>query len=321
MSDNIIRILNLESEGYSPKARAKLERIGQVDDGPLDRVRLLERIGGYDVLIVRLGHRINAEVMDAAHRLKIIVTATTGLNHIDMDEVRQRGITVLSLQSERTFLDAVFATAEHTWALLLALIRKLPQAHQHVLSGGWERDLFKGMELHGRTLGIIGLGRLGTKVAGYGVAFGMRVLGYDVNRLLSVPSGIEPVTLETLLAQSDVVSLHVNYTPENHAIISSKELAQMKSGALLINTSRGEIVDENALLYALVSGHLSGAALDVLCGENLGWNISAGLIEYARHHNNLCLTPHIGGCTYDSMEKTEVFMAQKLSKHLKNMER
>ncbi|WP_028571392.1 NAD(P)-dependent oxidoreductase [Desulfonatronum lacustre] len=311
------RILNLEPEGYSPKARAVLERLGQVDDGPMNRAELLDRICEYDVMIVRLGHRIDAQVMEAAQRLKTIVTATTGLNHIDMNEAQGRGITVLSLQGERAFLDNIHATAEHTWALLLALLRKLPQAHRHVLSGGWDRDRFKGSELHGRILGIIGLGRLGTKVAGYGAAFGMRVMGYESNRAHPMLANVEHMNLDQVLSQSDVISLHVNYFPENHAMISRKDLSRMKPGAVLINTSRGELVDESALLKALESGRLGGAALDVLCGEYAGWEASEGLLEYARKHDNLILTPHVGGCTFDSMEMTEVFMAEKLIRHLK----
>ena len=311
------RILNLEPEGYSPKARGILERIGQVFDGPLNREQLLELIKHYDVLIVRLAHMIDAQVIDSAKSLKTIVSATTGLNHIDMNEAQRRGIKVLSLQGERTFLDNIHATAEHTWTLLLALLRKIPHAHQHVLSGGWDRDLFKGRELHGRTLGIIGLGRLGTKVAEYGAAFGMRVVGYDRDKSHPRPANLELMDLDKVLQLSDVISLHVNYAIENHAMIGRKELSLMKSGTILINTSRGELVDEKALLDALRSGYLGGAALDVLCGEYASRNTSEELLEYARQHDNLVVTPHIGGCTFDSMEKTEMFMAEKLLKYLK----
>ena len=312
-----LRILNLEPEGYSIKAKAILESIGQVFDGPMSREQLLELIKNYDILIVRLGHRIDAQVIDSAKRLKTIVTATTGLNHIDMNEAQRRGIKVLSLQGEQTFLDTIHATAEHTWTLLLALLRKLPQAHQHVLSGGWERDLFKGRELYGRTLGIIGVGRLGSKIAAYGAAFGMRVIGYDKNKPHARTANLELMDLNKVLPLSDVISLHVNYNIENHAMISRKELALMKPGTMLINTSRGELVDEEALLDALRSGNLGGAALDVLCGEYASRDTTEELLEYARQHDNLIVTPHIGGCTFDSMEKTEMFMAEKLFRYLK----
>lgn len=307
-----VSILNLEPYGYSLAARSVLERIGHVDDGPLSRDVLLKSIGNYEILIVRLGHIIDAEVMDAAPRLKTIVSATTGLNHIDLAEAEKRGIDVVSLKGETEFLEGIHATAEYTWALLLTLIRKIPQAHANVLAGGWNRDLFKGHELYGRTLGIIGLGRIGTKIARYGLAFGMEVIAYDLRKPSKLPYGIELKSLEETLAMSDVISIHVNYSPENHGMIGKTEISAMKNGALLINTSRGEVIDENALLRGLLSGHLSGAALDVLCGENAAGGKSMGLINYARSSDNLIITPHTGGCTYESMEKTEIFMANKL---------
>ena len=310
-----LRILNLEPHGYSLKARSLLESLGQVDDGPLDRSALLERIKYYDVLLVRLGHKIDAAVLAAAPRLRTIVTATTGLNHIAVDEAANRGIMVLSLAGAKEFLESVYATAEHTWALLLALTRNIPQAIGHVLSGGWERDEFKGVELHGRTLGIIGLGRLGLKVASYGMAFGMKVIGYDMKKAAGFLEGAAMVGWEQVLSKSDVISIHANYTPENQGMIGRAEIFAMKKGAFLINTARGELIDEDAVLKGLVSGHLGGAALDVLCGENTGWEKSARLLDYARKKGNLIITPHIGGCTFESMEKTELFMADKLLRH------
>jgi D-3-phosphoglycerate dehydrogenase len=319
MSRKTFLILNLEPKGYSLKAQAILESFAQVINGPLDRNDLLEQVKDYDILIVRLNHRIDATVMNVASRLKVIVTASTGLNHIDIDEAEKRGIAVVSLKGERKFLDNIHATAEHTWGLLLALIRKLPQAHEHVLSGGWERDRFKGVELHGRTLGVIGLGRLGIKVSGYGVAFGMSVIGCDNNKPETLPLGVELASFDEVLRKSDVISIHVNYTSKNHAMIGRSELLKMKKASLLINTSRGELIDETALVSCLENGHLGGAALDVLCGENTVWENSSDILNYARNKENLILTPHIGGCTYDSMEKTEIFVAKKLLTYLKKV--
>lgn len=306
------RILNLEPKGYSFEALNILMSFGHVDEGPLDRSTLLKRVKNYDILIVRLGHQIDAKVLKSGVRLKYIVTATTGLNHIDLNSAHKQGVRVLSLRGERDFLNNVHATAEHTWALLTALIRRIPMAHSHVLAGGWDRDLFRGYELNGRILGIIGLGRLGSKVARYGLAFGMNVLCYDENDDVKIPEGVERVDLERVLNASNVICLHVNYKVENRGLIGKNQFAAMKKGALFVNTSRGELVDEQALLQGLSSGHLGGAALDVLCGENEGWKISQPLFDYARTHNNLIITPHIGGCTFESMDKTEVYMAQRL---------
>jgi len=309
------RILNLEPADYSNEAKGILESLGDVVEGPFNRSALLDRVGSYDVLIVRLGHQIDAEVLDHADCLTTIVTATTGLNHIDLEEAYRRGISVLSLRGEREFLDGIYATAEHTWALVLSLFRHLPAAHTHVTNNSWERDLFKGTELHGKCIGIVGFGRIGTKVARYGVAFGMRVLVNDPKFSHGVSEIAEHVCLNRLLSEADIVSLHVHYDETTHKLIGEKELRAMKPGAVLVNTARGEVISEDALLSCLSDGHLGGAALDVLTGENDGWTSSKRLIEYAKSYSNLVITPHIGGCTEESMEKTEIFMAKKLIEH------
>lgn len=310
-------VLNVEPEGYSPEARAIVESFAQLSDGPLDRRALLERIGDYDAVIVRLAHRIDREVLDRATRLKAIVTATTGLNHIDLEHARERGVHVLSLKGERAFLDDIHATAEHTWALLLSVLRHTPAAQASIPRTEWHRDRFRGHELHGKTLGILGCGRLGIKVAAYGLAFGMKVIVSDI---LTVDLGrfqgnVRQVPVEDLYANADILSIHVPFDSTTRHLVGQSALARMKPGAVLVNTARGEVVDEHALLQALESGRLSAAALDVLSGENSGnarWMETDPLVDYARRHTNLLITPHIGGATFESMEKTEIFMARKL---------
>lgn len=311
-----LNILNLEPHGYSIAAKDILNSIGIVDTGPLSRDELLKKIKNYDVLIVRLGHFINEEIIEAASRLKVIITATTGLNHIDLNAAAKRGITVLSLKGENVFLQEIHATAEHTWALILALLRKIPGAHTSVLNNLWDRDSYKGQELCGKTLGIVGLGRIGRKVAHYGSAFGMKVIACEKKELPNIPPGVLVDSIENTLALSDIISIHVDYTEANHDLFGRDEIAKIKKGAYLINTSRGEVLNETALLEALINGHLAGAALDVLCGENRNTKTSANLINYAKTNNNLIITPHIGGCTEESMEKTEIFMAKKLRNYL-----
>ncbi|MGB4107341.1 MAG: NAD(P)-dependent oxidoreductase [Alphaproteobacteria bacterium] len=308
-----MKILNLEPKDYSADARAILDKIGVVDNGPLSRATLNKNIDKYEVLIVRLGHKIDKEILNQAKKLKVIVTATTGLNHIDEAEVKNRGIEILSLKGEREFLDSIHATAEHTFALLLSLIRSIPASFCNVHDGKWDRDAFKGTELNGRTLGIIGYGRIGSKVAKYAEAFGMKILANDI---LDIP-GVNMTDLDTLLQKSDVVSIHVPYSDRTHEMIGELQFSKMKNGGIFINTARGEIVDEDALLEALKSGRLSGAAIDVLQGENSGkksWAKKNKLVAYARKNSNLLITPHTGGATYDSMAKTEIFMAEKLLK-------
>ena len=311
------RILNAESTGYSGKALEILRQCGTVENADLNRQELQKRIKNHEALIIRLGHQIDAEILNAAPKLKTIVTATTGLNHIDLAETEKRGITVLSLRGEREFLETISATAEHTFGLILALIRKIPGANCDVAAGRWNRDAFKGQELAGKTLGIIGYGRLGKIVARYAAAFGMNILAHDPQ-----PSDeVRFVSLDQLLQQSDIISLHAAYTPETENMINATCFSQMKQGAYFINTARGELVDESALLHALQTGHLAGAALDVLRGEYSGranWAKKDPLIRYAQKNDNLIITPHIGGATTDSMEKTEIFMANKLKKFIES---
>ncbi len=309
-------ILNLEPENYSPKARAVLDALGQVRLGPLPRAALLEALADVDVLIVRLAHQIDCEVLQAAPRLRVIVSATTGLDHIDLDCAARRGVTVLSLRGEYEFLRSIPATAEHTWALLLALVRRIPAAFASVLQGEWDRDRFKGHDLAGQRLGILGLGRIGEKIARYGQVFGMEVYAYDPYRQ-DWPAAVRRLsTQEELLSRSDVLTIHVPLNEETVHLVDAAALSALRRGALLVNTSRGQIVDEAALLEALRSGHLGGAALDVLADERGGALAASPLLAYAREHDNLLLTPHIGGATYESMAATEVFMAEKLRRFL-----
>jgi len=313
-------ILNLEPEGYCNEARAVLAQVGEISNGPLCRRELLERISAYDILIVRLHHQIDREVFEAGKNLKAIVSATTGLDHIDLETAEARNVPVLSLKGEQTFLSSITATAEHTWGMLLALMRRIPEAIDSVQAGLWNRDALKGHDLDGKRLGIVGFGRLGKQVATYGSAFRMRVAAYDPfidtwpTTVLRKPSLLE------LLADTDVLTVHVNLHPGVVRLIGRPELAALPSGAVLVNTSRGQILDEAALLDVLVSGRLGGAALDVLADERRqDIRSNNPLLAYAKHHRNLLITPHIGGATHEAMGKTEVFMAQKLTQFLRTI--
>jgi D-3-phosphoglycerate dehydrogenase len=271
----------------------------------------------FDVLWIRLRHQIDAELLNRATRLKTIVSPTTGLDHIDLAETQRRGIQILSLRGESDFLRDVRATAEHTIALVLSLLRHIPEACAHAKYGHWTRDLFRGYELHGKTAGIVGYGRLGRIVARYLRAFGTKVLVTDPKlRTDQAEAGITPTSLLRLLHESDLVTLHVNLCGETTGFFGRKQFAAMKPGAWFINTSRGELVDESALLDALSTGQLAGAAVDVLCGERSAGMAEHPLIVYSREHTNLLVTPHIGGCTAESMEKTENFLAQRLGSSL-----
>lgn len=259
-------------------------------------------------------------MLPSSPRCRILATPVTGLDQIDLQACRERGIEVVSLHGEVEFLRGVRATAELTIALTLALLRHLPDASRAAARGIWNRDLFAGRELFGKTAGIVGMGRLGSIVAGYFLAFGMNVLGFDIRN--DFPSGAarRVDSLRRLLPLCDVVSLHVSYGPESRGLMGRAEITKMKPGAVLINTSRGGVLDEAALLEALEEGRLGGAALDVVKGEP-DVRPSHPLLRYARRHSNLIVVPHIGGRTSESFEKTELFLARKVAARLREQAR
>lgn len=269
----------------------------------------------YDVIITRLGLLLDQRCMNLQPGLRYIVTATTGLNHIDIVAAEARQISIISLKGEAEFLANVKSTAEHTWGLLLSLIRQLPAAIVSVRDGKWERTPFLSDELDEKKMGIIGFGRLGKIVARYAHAFGMTVLVHDQNptSFLGYPNVI-PCSCNELLSKADVVVLMISWCIENENFMDTVAFNQMKPGAYFINTARGELVDEVALLHALESGRLKGAALDVLRGDS-SWSAhvegSSALIKYQRAHSNLLITPHMGGYAKDSIAKTRIFVTHK----------
>lgn len=280
--------------------------------GPPDTLALVEReLAGLDVVFALEPDEVDkvlpscAAVLDAymkvpftadrltsAVNLTVIVTATTGADHIDTDAALRGGVPVLTLKGQTELLGRLTPAAEHSWLLLMACARKLKAATGHVLEGGWDRNLFPGVMLRGTTLGLIGFGRIGRMMSRYAQAFDMRCIGYDPHVALW-PDTIDRAPLDAVMEESDFVSVHVHLTDETTGLIGRPELGRMKAGAVLVNTSRGAIVDEAGLLEALESGRLGAAGLDVLSGEPD--TADDPLVKYARNHDNLLITPHIGG--------------------------
>jgi phosphoglycerate dehydrogenase-like enzyme len=253
--------------------------------------------------------KLTPEMLAAAAKLKVISCATTGSDHIARDGLDQRGIPVRTLKEDPDLLRNITPAAELSFALLMALARKLPAAVQHVKEGGWTREEFPGVMLRGKTLGLIGCGRIGGWMARYARAFGMHVIGYDP-LLQTFPDTIGKVTLPEVFAQGDFVSIHVHLSPETTGLVSKALIDSMKPGAFLINTSRGAIVDESALLAALESGRLGGAGLDVLEGEPE--TVNHPLVRYAKTHDNLLITPHVGGFSPDAVRVVCAHAAGKI---------
>ena len=314
----MIHILNVEPRGYCDEARGILQSLGQLCQKEMTRSELIRCIADYDILIVRLAHRIDDEVLSATKRLLAVITATTGTDHIAVNRAEQLGVKVLSLKGQTEFLRSIPATAEHTWGMLLALLRHIPWAFESVKQGQWARDHFRGHDLASRRLGILGLGRIGERVAQYGRSFGMKVAAYDPFRRQWPADVHRCVELTQLLQESDVLTIHVWLDDSTTHLIGRAELAAMPMGSVLINTARAAVVDQDALVEALASGQLSGAAVDVLEGEQDPADCRRQLlIDYCRSHENLLITPHLGGATFESMASTEVYMAQMLAEFLR----
>ncbi len=309
------RIRVAEPERFSEAALELLRGIGEVELRPCDRDEIGAALASCDVFWFRLAHRIGADQLGPQPRCRVLATPVTGLDHIDLEACAARGVQVVSLRGEVEFLRGVRATAELTVALMLALLRHLPAAAASVRAGDWRRDLFPGRELHGKRAGLVGVGRLGTMVGELLRAFGMETVGYDPRP--DLPPGVARVDdLGELFATSDVVSIHASYHPGTHHLVDRDVLARARRGAILVNTARGGIVDDAALLDALSRGVLSGAAVDVLEGEP-DVPPDHPVIEYARRHDHLLVVPHLGGNTVESFEKTEVFLAGRVAEALR----
>lgn len=297
------RILNLKDMTAAPEALDILRPAADVDSLPADPDVLLGAIADYDGLITNLKVPVTREVMTRGRRLKVVASPSTGLDHIDLAAAGELGIHIVCLKYEREFLNSITATAEMAWALLLAVVRKIPWGFEAARQGHWARDKFRGRQLSGKTLGILGYGRLGTILAEYGKAFRMRVLAHD-RAAVQPAAGVTLVNLDTLLCESDVLSIHIHLEEANRGLIGTPEFAKMKPGAVLVNTSRGAIVDEAAMLAALEAGHLAGAGLDVIDGEWRTDLFDHPVLSYSREHDNVVISPHVGGATWESQQAT-----------------
>ena len=306
-----VRILCNSLVDHIPEARQVLESVGEVTYAEHDYACLAEVIGEYDALIPSLGVSLDEDMLRRATRLKVIATPSTGTDHIDLKSAAKFNVKVLSLKNDYEFLKKVTATAELTMGLVLSSVRRIPFAFDSVREGNWCRERFRGHELLDKTLGIIGYGRLGEMVARYAHAFGMSVLAYDPYKEIRAPF-VAQVEFDILLRSADVITVHVHLNDETRGLVSRQAFSLMKEGAYLVNTSRGAVIDEQALLAALESGKLAGAAVDVICRELEGDFGNHPLIRYARTHDNLIITPHMGGAAYESQAKAYTFTAHKL---------
>lgn len=264
-------------------------------------------------IFIKLKHFIDDVFLSRLKKLRFIATPTTGLNHINLNYCNAKSIEIVSLKGERTFLRDVRATSEFTWGLILSLLRNIPSAYEHSKSGRWERNNFLGTELYGKTIGILGYGRLGRIIEKYARSFGMDILINDLK--LYKKSNFVPVS--ELFRKSDIVTIHIDLRPENINFVDTHKLSLMKKSAILINTSRGEVINELDLKYHLEKNNIAGCAIDVINNEySATENI---LLELSKSNPNIIITPHIAGNTVDSRQKTDMFICKKVINKIKSI--
>ena len=310
-------ILVAEPKDYSKKALAVYRSLGQVC---LWKGSKQTPKKPTDILVLGLKYRIGKEFLDQTPNLKIIASPATGINHLDLAEIKARGIKVISLRGRKGFLRNIPSTAEETFALILALYRHIPWAFDDVKNGGWDRIKWRGNQLMGKTVGLLGFGRLGRIVARYARAFNMKVLACDpnVSEKFMKSRGVSKINIEELFKKSVIVSLHVLLTDQTHNLVKEKHLKLMKPSAYFINTARAELIEKGALEKALKQKWIAGAGVDVMWDEQGdGSHLKNNpLVEYAKKNKNLIILPHIGGATFEAMQVTQEFIAEEVKKYV-----
>lgn len=268
----------------------------------LSEAQLIEEIPPYHALLVRSQTQVTESVLHAAKNLKVIGRAGVGVDNIDVPAATQRGIIVLNAPDGNTI-----STAEHTFAMLMALARNIPQAYRSIVGGEWNRKAFVGVELHNKTLGIVGMGRIGSEVAKRAKVFGMNVLGYDpfLTAERAKRIGVVKVEIPDLIKESDFITVHTPLIKETRHLISTEQFANMKDGVRILNCARGGIIDEEALLEALNSGKVAGAALDVFEVEPPTEHPLIG-------HPRVVTTPHLGASTVEAQENVAIDVSEEV---------
>ena len=284
----------LITDGLDDTGQSILRSSANVDNkSGISADDLLQVIPGYDALIVRGRTKVTVSVLEAASTLKVVGRAGVGVDNIDLEAAKKRGVTVVNAPMSTTL-----AVAELTFALLLALAREVPRADGAMKQGQWLKKELEGVELHGKTLGIIGYGRIGAEVGKRAAAFGMNVIAYDplISEDEIKQRGAEPVSIQDLYAWSDFISLHLPLNVQTRDMIGPLAFSEMKDGVRIVSAARGGIIDESALVAALNSGKVAGAALDVFGQE------PPGLTE-AVSHPRVIATPHIGAQTVEAQSR------------------
>jgi D-3-phosphoglycerate dehydrogenase len=279
-----------------------------------DQKMLVDEIKmAFGIIDASMKFKLDRAILETATKLRVISCATTGADHIDSSYLSSKGISLHTLKEDPEVIYNLTPAAELSWTLLMACARKLPQALEHVKKGLWNREDFPSVTLKGKQLGLVGFGRIGSWMARYATAFGMNVIAYDPY-IKEMPKGIRFMSLLEVLKTSDFISVHVPLNNETINLLSDELMGQIKPGAIIVNTSRGGIINEKALLRCLETGKVAAAGLDVLQGEPL--IEGHPLLQYARKHANLLITPHCGGFSPDAVKIVCARAAEKINKYI-----
>ena len=301
--------MNLEPSGFSRKAADDWAEAGEYIEAEHGTALERQAASAATILIIRLKRMVTVDFLDQYPNLKVVVSATTGLDHIDLEALEVRNIRLVSLRGETDFLASIPSTAEHAFGLMLALLRNTTLAHNAVLAGSWDRDAFRGRQLYQRNIGLVGFGRTAKMLAEYAKVFGANV-GYCDPYIEEANQFSRFDTLEKLIEHSEIISIHVHLNDETRNLIGRNLDRADNKPRYLVNTSRGAIVDEDAVVELVRAGAVAGVAADVLRGELIDLSKNP-LIMAAKEGYNIIVTPHVGGGTIDAMNACEEFIARK----------
>ena len=298
----------LEPKDFSKKALSALSNIGSVE--LFSGLELGNFLVNKKVLFIRLSYFVDKNFLDKAKSLKYICTPTTGLNHIDLNECKKNNIKIISLRGEYKFLSNIRATPEHTFGLVLSLLRNYKKSFLSKHNQAWDREKYKGFELYENCVGILGFGRVGKILSKYFEAFGSKVYFYDTDDSVEEINNSSKVkSIKNLINKSNIVILSTSYCVDNYQFFDKKYIDLLKN-KYFINISRGELVDEKYLIKRIEGDYFKGLAIDVLQDEQSNKNYLIDLLRLAED-KNFIITPHIAGATYASMHKTEEFVVKK----------
>jgi len=306
----ILSTINMEMLG---KNLDKLKKKSNFSFEEQYNKNLKKKLKDADIYISSAKIKVDKNFLTNAKKLKFIYSPSTGTDHIDLKELEKKNIKLIHIAKERKLLNSFTATSELVFALILMLTRSLIKNYSQIKKNIWARDKYFGEQLHNKTLGVIGLGRLGNITSKIGNGFGMNVIGYDIKKNIKVRK-VKNVSLSFLLKKSDIISIHIHLNDKNKNFIDKKKLQLTKLNSILINTSRGQIINEKDLLFFLKTRKHFRAGLDVIDGEWLNKNTlkKHPLINYSKKNHNLIILPHIGGSTIESIYGARLHVIKKI---------